>query len=827
MVGMEDKHRQLLQSNRIDLARDLDGDLVTSYLYARRVFNDGEKDRVQSASTRLEKNEKVLDILPRKGPTAFDIFCDILKELGMTHLEMLLRVPVSNDKGYDIEDISGHIQGSSDGGLLKAGKADEKPATESDIKFAAEEGQPGNGLGSEYMGSVDATDGPAPDADDCPADQPKAISLPIESDFLYTHSTVAGYYSWRNKVSSSCNMVGMEDKHRELLRSNRIDLARDLDGDLVASYLYARRVFNDGEKDRVQSASTRLEKNEKVLDILPRKGPTAFDIFCDILKELGMTHLEMLLRAPVSNDKGYDFEDISGQIQGFADGGLLKAGKADESCGTESDIKFTSEEGQPGNGLGKDYMNAFDADGCTTGDCIDRVVDQPNSISLPIESWRNEGSSWCNMAGMEDKHRELLRSNRIDLARDLDGDLVASYLYARRVFNDGEKDRVQSASTRLGKNEKVLDILPRKGPTAFDSFCDILKELGMTHLEMLLRAPMSNDEGYDIEDKSGKADEKPATESDVKFAAEEGQPGNGLDQSDGKWFSFKWLSKYKYKKVSSIPPSDAQQPLEVACTVDSDECYKMDKYPRGLFLLVNNRDFLPASGMEKYPRNGTDIDAAALESLFKDLGFNVHRSDNVTSYEMRKLCKQAARLDYSSFSCFVYAILSHGDKDVVYGTDGTIEIKELTKCFQVQSLAGKPKFFIFQACRGTDYMNAFDANGGTTGDSIDGAEDQQRNISLPIESDFLYAYSTVPGYYSWRNNGSGSWFIQALVEVFRKYAHKMDVVHMLTRVNAEVATKSSKSNNPIAKNKKQIPSIVTQLRKDFFLSPPHGPLGIG
>ena len=169
-----------------------------------------------------------------------------------------------------------------------------------------------------------------------------------------------------------------------------------------------------------------------------------------------------------------------------------------------------------------------------------------------------------------------------------------------------------------------------------------------------------------------------------------------IDQGDGRWFG-----KSTDKKDFSVQPSEsAPPPMEVAYTVDSDECYKMDKYPRGLFLLVNNRDFLPASGMEKYPRNGTDVDADALESLFKDLGFNVHRSDNVTSYEMRKLCKQAARLDYSSFSCFVCAVLSHGQEGVVYGTDGTVDIRELTGYFREDSLAGKPKLFMFQACQG-------------------------------------------------------------------------------------------------------------------------------
>lgn len=40
----------------------------------------------------------------------------------------------------------------------------------------------------------------------------------------------------------------------------------------------------------------------------------------------------------------------------------------------------------------------------------------------------------------------------------------------------------------------------------------------------------------------------------------------------------------------------------------------------------------------------------------------------------------------------------------------------------------------------------------------DGPADREGNdISLPSEADFLFAYSTVPGYYSWRNSQRGSW----------------------------------------------------------------------
>ena len=153
--------------------------------------------------------------------------------------------------------------------------------------------------------------------------------------------------------------------------------------------------------------------------------------------------------------------------------------------------------------------------------------------------------------------------------------------------------------------------------------------------------------------------------------------------------------------MDTDPPRSAPQTQTVPYAVDSDDCYKMDKTHRGFFLLLNNRDFLPSSGMEKYPRNGTDVDAAALESLFKELGFVVRRYDNVRCYEMRKLCKQAANLDFAPYGCFTCAILSHGQEGVVYGTDGTVDIRELTGYFREQNLVGKPKLFMFQACQGS------------------------------------------------------------------------------------------------------------------------------
>ena len=56
---------------------------------------------------------------------------------------------------------------------------------------------------------------------------------------------------------------------------------------------------------------------------------------------------------------------------------------------------------------------------------------------------------------------------------------------------------------------------------------------------------------------------------------------------------------------------------------------------------------------------------------------------------------------HSDHDCFAVAVLTHGDtedgQDVLYGTDRTIPIESFVAPIKSsQSLAGKPKIFIFQ-----------------------------------------------------------------------------------------------------------------------------------
>uniref|UniRef100_A0A915IDI9 Caspase family p10 domain-containing protein n=1 Tax=Romanomermis culicivorax TaxID=13658 RepID=A0A915IDI9_ROMCU len=74
-------------------------------------------------------------------------------------------------------------------------------------------------------------------------------------------------------------------------------------------------------------------------------------------------------------------------------------------------------------------------------------------------------------------------------------------------------------------------------------------------------------------------------------------------------------------------------------------------------------------------------------------------------------------------------------------------------------------------------------------------------------------YSNKYGYVSWRNSMHGSWFIQAICQVFAKKARTDEILHLFTEVNNIVAKKVSSSQHV------QIPEPCSRLRKKFYFFP--------
>ena len=131
-----------------------------------------------------------------------------------------------------------------------------------------------------------------------------------------------------------------------------------------------------------------------------------------------------------------------------------------------------------------------------------------------------------------------------------------------------------------------------------------------------------------------------------------------------------------------------------------DHIYPMLHRPRGQAFIINNKKFLPASGMQRYPRNGTDVDADDLYKLFTALHFETVVYHNKTSKEINIIFEDYAYMDHTNYDCIICAILTHGEEGLIYSTDGKIPIKNLTSKFRSKNLLGIPKLFFFQACQG-------------------------------------------------------------------------------------------------------------------------------
>ena len=56
-------------------------------------------------------------------------------------------------------------------------------------------------------------------------------------------------------------------------------------------------------------------------------------------------------------------------------------------------------------------------------------------------------------------------------------------------------------------------------------------------------------------------------------------------------------------------------------------------------------------------------------------------------------------------------------------------------------------------------------------------------------NDMLILYSTIPGYYSWRNVSQGSFLIQSLCKILINHSCNMDLEEMMKKVNMDLQEK--------------------------------------
>uniref|UniRef100_UPI00398EE41F caspase-2-like n=1 Tax=Pristiophorus japonicus TaxID=55135 RepID=UPI00398EE41F len=235
-------------------------------------------------------------------------------------------------------------------------------------------------------------------------------------------------------------------------------------------------------------------------------------------------------------------------------------------------------------------------------------------------------------------------------------------------------------------------------------------------------------------------------------------------------------------------------------------------------------------GSKEHGAKGGEIDHCVLTQLFTSLGFNIRMVCNQTAQVMEtrvgELC--LARGGRAVDSCIV-ALLSHGVEGAIYGTDGKLlQIHDIFWLFDNDNcpqLQNKPKMVFIQACRGDETDIGMDLQDGKERsdspgwEQSDAGREEPLRVKLPTRSDIICGYACLKGTAALRNTRKGSWFAQALAQVFASHAKDMHVADMLVKVNSLIKDREGFSPGTEFHRCKEMSEYSSTLCKDLYLFP--------
>ncbi|XP_052067832.1 caspase-3-like isoform X2 [Mytilus californianus] len=255
--------------------------------------------------------------------------------------------------------------------------------------------------------------------------------------------------------------------------------------------------------------------------------------------------------------------------------------------------------------------------------------------------------------------------------------------------------------------------------------------------------------------------------------------------------------------------------------------YPVNTESPGFCIILNNEKF---EDSEKFhDRIGSQADVAFITRLFENLRYKIIVKTNLRSREIIDFVHRLKAEDHGVDTSFVFFILSHGGPRMIYGVDGVpVQLRKLTDEFTAsacKSLAGKPKLFFIQACQGEKEQlmprrTSPRRHRGVRSDVVLVSPDQDETLDdvvIPNASDFFLGFSTAPGYISYRDPSSGSFYIQSLCRQIQEKCKSHHLLDILTEVNSQVSKQNILLDG--GQRAKTVPTQETSLTAKFYFYP--------
>jgi len=231
--------------------------------------------------------------------------------------------------------------------------------------------------------------------------------------------------------------------------------------------------------------------------------------------------------------------------------------------------------------------------------------------------------------------------------------------------------------------------------------------------------------------------------------------------------------------------------------------YNLHRPQKGIAFIINN-----LHNEQKATRN----DVNQLETMFKRINVQVDAPKlNVDKSGLTALAVELKVKEMNCFNLCFLVVLSHGIQgDKIVCMDGTVkstfDIEFLIESLKEnKTMAGFPKIFIFDFCRGND-INFGDIKATSTS-------------RIPFGSDIFIAFATTKGYAS-ATGGTGSPFINAFCNCIEKSFNKESFISIfqdVQDVTSQTVTRVFEPSKGAIIDAMQVPESRSTLRKQLFL----------
>lgn len=786
---MDKKHKELLLVQRANLVENLNmnGGLFTQ-LICRKIIDQRMVRKIKNGKTEDEQAEDLLDYLPKsgQGEKTFDLFCEALIADSQSNIVKSYLKPESTKDEKTKTDTEESTSCSSDNKVLQLGgttcsqAAQDEHGQSRDGSVASPGYGPTVAIREEfqqqlYRRSIE------------PRDLQRSQSSPVmenssehEARYLYENSLRNPNAVFRI-LSDRCS--SRVEKENQLF-----NMGLSLSSISQLMNEYHMHTVNDVDKFLVKDSAGKLPKcvsSKELSEKAFAQAPSVFHLSPH--KEINLSSLSHPMRSDSQKPfafhvKEQNYPVLTQSVLLEADSpGCLKSNRViDKSLDVKNFHRQLSNNNFAQNFHGKNEMVNFPKE---SRFAVQEIHSSPSKIPavrpdiIGIERY-------VEVSGNGGQHRSMVAFPRHVTM------LPASHqpdLHSEESFR-GENLK----APRLARNDSVdtMQKRPLEEPAEMDGkrfredvdTCSVPNLVRPEKLPTLRVIDPTRPQTIPVFEEPGRKPSMPAVVVETDEHLEKSQRSSLLGAMDD----------------PEIDLTDG--PINVNVELSSrqfylthyKQAYAMRRIPRGKALIVNVNEVVGKSA-----RRGTDIDRDNLHNLLCQMHFDVtvyNDTDGLTALEMvQKLQDFSQHTGHAQGDCTVVCILSHGEEGYIFGADGKkFELDAVFSLFDntcCPNLRGKPKIFIIQACRG----GALDRGVQYYPDEHDGSDARIRQV--PSMSDMLICYPTQNGYYAWRNRDRGSWYVEALVQVFMKYARCEDVCTMLNRVNLLVSKKVSHCPN--------------------------------